>query len=165
MRKPLLIGLSVGSMAAAIAGATVARASSPDAAPPPPVVLSRPRGAADALAPELQGEPPGRSNAPVAGESRRLYQDGNATFWITPSTTGGVCLVTFLRRGPEAMGGANCVSLAELAKGPVLRVHGVAGDVDVALAADGDAANVATRNGGRVLAENLVAVPFSPISD
>lgn len=164
MHKPLIFALGVGIASVGLAGATLAQAAGTNPAADQaeaPAVLSQPRSEADAVAPELAAKPP-RAGGPVLAESRLAYRDGNRTLWLTPSVSGGVCVVAFIS-GATSFGGANCIDLDQLKEAPVFRLHSISGDVDVALTADGAATEVAAAKGGRVLATNLVAVPTAPL--
>ncbi len=159
--------LAAGAVTASLvaAGVTIAQADSGGAAAVPlPAVLSRPRTASDALAPELV-QTGARKNGPVVAETRLVHQEGNRSIWLAPANTGGVCVLVMMRAGAELAGGGNCVTLDDLKTGPVFRVHTVVGDLDVALAADGQADAVAGRLGGRVATPNLVFVPTAPLGD
>lgn len=167
MRRPLILALAVGAVSVGIAGATLAQAAGTAPAPGHvPALLNRPRTPADAVAPEMANTA-ARKGGPVVAEARLLHRDGNRTFWLAPSNSGGVCVLVMVRGGAggASVAGANCVTLDDLAAGPVYRLHSVAGDVDVAVAADGAATDVAGRRGGRAVADNLVYVPWAPTEE
>jgi hypothetical protein len=165
MKRSVLLAAGIGVASITTAGVALAQAS-PNGADsgPAPAVLSRPRTAADALAPELVSVG-ARKNGPVVAETRLVHQVAGRSIWLAPANTGGVCVLVMMRSGAASAGGANCVTFADLKTGPVFRVHTDIGSVDLALAADGAADAVAGRLSGQVATPNVVFVPTAPMPE